>query len=194
MNKLSDWGYHTIIDAAGCELELINNPDNIAAFAKELVEKIDMVAYGEPHFPHGTAPAEYRPLYPPAKIKLPPNVPQAMQARARQEARQRHRLGAQRVLPFVELRERRFRLAVPTNFSVPQVLPGHQHAPRRRADGRPRVMLREPHSLGSQTVDMGSRNLFLAVATRFGPTQIVRKDEDDIEPPSRGSRRNGGRP
>ena len=48
MNKLSDWGYHTIIDAAGCELELINNPDNIAAFAKELVEKIDMVAYGEP--------------------------------------------------------------------------------------------------------------------------------------------------
>ncbi len=45
-----------------------------------------VVAYGVPHFPHGAAPAEYRALYPPEKIKLPPNVPQAMQSRARQEA------------------------------------------------------------------------------------------------------------
>ena len=45
-----------------------------------------VVAYGIPHFPHGAAPAEYRALYPPAKIKLPPNVPEAMQNRARQEA------------------------------------------------------------------------------------------------------------
>ena len=45
-----------------------------------------VVAYGEPHFPHGTAPAEYRAMYPAEKIKLPPNVPEAMQTRARQEA------------------------------------------------------------------------------------------------------------
>jgi arylsulfatase A-like enzyme len=45
-----------------------------------------VVAYGVPHFPHGAAPAEYRDLYPPPKIKLPPNVPKEMQSRARQEA------------------------------------------------------------------------------------------------------------
>jgi arylsulfatase A-like enzyme len=45
-----------------------------------------MVAYGVPHFPHGTAPAEYQALYPAGKITLAPNVPEAMQARARREA------------------------------------------------------------------------------------------------------------
>jgi arylsulfatase A-like enzyme len=45
-----------------------------------------MLAYGEPHFPHNTAPPEYRAMYPPEKIKLPPNVPEAMQDRARREA------------------------------------------------------------------------------------------------------------
>jgi arylsulfatase A-like enzyme len=45
-----------------------------------------VLAYGEPHFPHGTAPAEFKNLYPPDKIKLPPNVPPEMQMRARQEA------------------------------------------------------------------------------------------------------------
>jgi arylsulfatase A-like enzyme len=45
-----------------------------------------LVSYGTPHFPHGTAPAEYKALYPPEKIQLPPNVPEALQAKARQEA------------------------------------------------------------------------------------------------------------
>ena len=45
-----------------------------------------LVSYGVPHFPHATAPEEYKALYPPEKIKLPPNVPEAMQDRARQEA------------------------------------------------------------------------------------------------------------
>jgi len=45
-----------------------------------------MVAYGVPHFPHKTAPEEFKAMYPPEKIQLPPNVPPAMQARARQEA------------------------------------------------------------------------------------------------------------
>lgn len=45
-----------------------------------------MVAYGVPHFPHKTAPEEFKAMYPPEKIQLPPNVPPALQARARQEA------------------------------------------------------------------------------------------------------------
>jgi len=44
------------------------------------------VSYGIPHFPHGIAPADLKSLYPPASIKLPPNVPAAMEAKARQEA------------------------------------------------------------------------------------------------------------
>lgn len=42
------WGYHTIIDASGCDHEAITNKDTIIAFAKQLVKDIDMVAYGEP--------------------------------------------------------------------------------------------------------------------------------------------------
>ncbi|MEY4386577.1 MAG: hypothetical protein RLY20_1860 [Verrucomicrobiota bacterium] len=45
-----------------------------------------MVAYGVPHFPHKTAPEEFKAMYPPEKIKLPPNVPPEMESRARQEA------------------------------------------------------------------------------------------------------------
>ena len=44
------------------------------------------VAYGVPHFPHETAPDEFKALYPPDKIKLPPNVPPALQDKARKEA------------------------------------------------------------------------------------------------------------
>ena len=45
-----------------------------------------LVAYGEPHFPHNTSLPEYRALYPAGKIKLAPNVPEAMKGRAMQEA------------------------------------------------------------------------------------------------------------
>jgi len=45
-----------------------------------------MVSYGPPHFPHNTAPEEFKALYPPAKIQLPPNVPPELQAKAKQEA------------------------------------------------------------------------------------------------------------
>lgn len=43
------WGYHAILDAAGCNHEAITSYDTIYAFTKELVRAIDMVAYGEPH-------------------------------------------------------------------------------------------------------------------------------------------------
>ena len=45
-----------------------------------------MVAFGIPHFPHATAPEEFKAFYPPEKIQLPPNVPPELQARARREA------------------------------------------------------------------------------------------------------------
>jgi arylsulfatase A-like enzyme len=45
-----------------------------------------VVSYGTPHFPHGSAPDEYKKLYPPESIKLPPNVPESQQAAARKEA------------------------------------------------------------------------------------------------------------
>ncbi len=44
------------------------------------------VSYGMPHFPHQTAPEDYKALYPPDKIKLPPSVPENMQDNARREA------------------------------------------------------------------------------------------------------------
>jgi len=46
------WGYHLSLDAAGCDLESISNPDTITAFTKDLVKRIDMVAYGEPQVVH----------------------------------------------------------------------------------------------------------------------------------------------
>ncbi len=45
-----------------------------------------MVSYGIPHFPHHTALPEFKALYPPEKIQLPPNVPAELQEKARQEA------------------------------------------------------------------------------------------------------------
>lgn len=42
------WGYHLIINAAGANLEKISSHENIQAFARELVKRIDMVPYGEP--------------------------------------------------------------------------------------------------------------------------------------------------
>ena len=45
-----------------------------------------LVSYGVPHFPHDTAPPEFKALYPPDKIQLPPNVPEEMREAARREA------------------------------------------------------------------------------------------------------------
>jgi S-adenosylmethionine/arginine decarboxylase-like enzyme len=42
------WGYHMMLDCAGCPIELITNEDNILKFNRELVKRIDMEAYGEP--------------------------------------------------------------------------------------------------------------------------------------------------
>lgn len=42
------WGYHTIMDCSGCNHNAITDCDNIYNFVKQLVNDIDMVAYGEP--------------------------------------------------------------------------------------------------------------------------------------------------
>ncbi|MCX6904083.1 MAG: sulfatase [Verrucomicrobia bacterium] len=42
------------------------------------------LAWGPPHDPYQTAPEPYRSMYPPAKIKLSPNVPETMRPQARQ--------------------------------------------------------------------------------------------------------------
>lgn len=57
------WGYHCITDCGGCDLEKISSKENIVAFTKELVKRIDMTAFGEPiveHFAtHDPAKAGY---------------------------------------------------------------------------------------------------------------------------------------
>jgi S-adenosylmethionine decarboxylase len=41
------WGYHLMLDCAECN-DNIKNKETIAMFVKDLVERIDMVAHGEP--------------------------------------------------------------------------------------------------------------------------------------------------
>lgn len=46
------WRYHLSLDCYGGVKEFITNKNNIASFAKELVKRIDMKAYGEPQVIH----------------------------------------------------------------------------------------------------------------------------------------------
>ena len=46
--RKQSWGYHLTIDAGGCDHEALRSKPTIAAFTKELVDKIGMVAYGKP--------------------------------------------------------------------------------------------------------------------------------------------------
>ena len=46
------WGYHLTLDCRACDKSKITSAENISAFAKELVKRIDMVAYGEPQVVH----------------------------------------------------------------------------------------------------------------------------------------------
>lgn len=43
------------------------------------------LAFGAPHFPHATAPAEYKALYPPDQLRLPAGLPPAREAAVRRE-------------------------------------------------------------------------------------------------------------
>lgn len=46
------WGFHLSLDCYGGVKELVTNANNISLFAKELVKRIDMKAYGEPQVIH----------------------------------------------------------------------------------------------------------------------------------------------
>jgi len=45
---MSSWGYHSILNIAGCNPRSIRCSKHIALFSKELVKRIDMEAYGKP--------------------------------------------------------------------------------------------------------------------------------------------------
>lgn len=44
----NQWGLHLIINAAGANIEKISSHENIKAFAKDLVKRIDMIPFGDP--------------------------------------------------------------------------------------------------------------------------------------------------
>lgn len=46
------WGYHALFNCYACDETMIRDRDNIYKFTKELVESIDMVAFGEPMIEH----------------------------------------------------------------------------------------------------------------------------------------------
>jgi S-adenosylmethionine decarboxylase len=45
---MSYWGYHLMLDCSGCDIESIASRDNIYNFVKDLIQRIDMTAHGEP--------------------------------------------------------------------------------------------------------------------------------------------------
>ena len=51
MQRKNIWGQHLILDMGGCN-ENIARKESIRAFVAELVDAIDMVAYGEPIIEH----------------------------------------------------------------------------------------------------------------------------------------------
>jgi S-adenosylmethionine/arginine decarboxylase-like enzyme len=46
------WGYHLILDCSGCIRSSIRNKSTIERFSKNLVQRIDMIPYGEPQIQH----------------------------------------------------------------------------------------------------------------------------------------------
>lgn len=50
--SLHTWGKHAVVDCQAGDIEKITSKENIEAFAKELVKRIDMVAFGEPTVVH----------------------------------------------------------------------------------------------------------------------------------------------
>lgn len=46
------WGQHLVLDFSGCPKETLTNGEHIKAWVNALVEKIEMVAYGEPMLEH----------------------------------------------------------------------------------------------------------------------------------------------
>ncbi len=45
---MSFWGYHLMLDCAGCDIKAVSDKQVIYDFIKDLVKRIDMNAHGEP--------------------------------------------------------------------------------------------------------------------------------------------------
>lgn len=53
------WGYTLLTDSKNCDYDAIISYENIYNFSKELVEKIEMIAFGEPQIVNfGSGPAQ----------------------------------------------------------------------------------------------------------------------------------------
>lgn len=52
MTNSEYWGQHLVLDIAGCDHEAIQSKDTVRDWVKDLVKRIDMVAYGEPVIEH----------------------------------------------------------------------------------------------------------------------------------------------
>ena len=46
------WGWHLLLDIKSCNIESITSEDTLSRFLSVLVERIDMVAYGDPLIKH----------------------------------------------------------------------------------------------------------------------------------------------
>lgn len=46
------WGWHLLLDIKSCDIDSITNAEHLAGFLTALVERIDMVAYGDPIIQH----------------------------------------------------------------------------------------------------------------------------------------------
>ena len=95
-----------------------------------------------------------------------------------QQFRKRHCLLGKR--PLAGKRSPVARVSVASDFGMGEVLPRHQHAARRGAGWRAAVVLRQPHPLTRQLVQMRRENLFLAVTPQLTIPQIIGQDKDNI--------------
>ena len=60
------------------------------------------------------------------------------------------------------------------------MLTGQQYASGRGTNGGPRVMLRKPHSLAGQAIQVGCANFFLAVTAKFTISQVISQNKDNV--------------
>ena len=69
---------------------------------------------------------------------------------------------------------------VSADTRVTGVLPRHQHAPRRCADGATRVVAVEAHPLGRHSIDAGRLDQPASEGPEVGETGVVGEDVDDV--------------
>jgi len=46
------WGYHLILDCGACDTDKVKSRENLEEFVLELVNRIEMKAYGKPILEH----------------------------------------------------------------------------------------------------------------------------------------------